>query len=114
LDGTLAFENLLGQRILSAHSANQPNRPEGKWIGDQTFVCEIPSLTLVPGEYKIKVALDVDNSPSDTVEDATRLTIIEADNYGTGKVPRTGMFVLQHHWHLTESGGVMRPNVERL
>ena len=100
LDGALAFDNLFGQRILHAHSSYQPARPQGKWAGDQTFVCEIPSLTLVPGEYKIKLALDVDNSNVDTVEDAARLTIIESDYYGTGRVPRNGMFVLKHSWRL--------------
>jgi len=100
LDGTLAFENLLGQRIFTAHSAYQPNRPIGKWIGDQTFVLEIPSLTLTPGEYKIHLALDVNNSPADKVLDAARLTITDSDYYGTGKLPRSGVFVLKHSWYL--------------
>jgi lipopolysaccharide transport system ATP-binding protein len=100
LDGILAFDNLLGQRVFHAHSSYQPNRPQGKWAGDQTFVCHIPSLTLVPGEYKLKVALDIDNSNADTVGDAARLTIIESDFYGSGKVPRNGVFVLQHCWYI--------------
>jgi hypothetical protein len=69
-------------------------------VGEQVFVCEIPSLTLVPGEYKIKVALDIHNSERDYVEDATRLTILEADYYGTGRLPWNGIFVLKHRWHL--------------
>jgi lipopolysaccharide transport system ATP-binding protein len=101
LEGGLSFDNLLGQRIFSAHTRYEPNRPLGKWAGDQTFVCEIPSLTLVPGEYKIKVSLDVDDVPADTVEDAARLTIIESDYYGTGKIPQKGLFVLKHNWYLS-------------
>jgi lipopolysaccharide transport system ATP-binding protein len=100
LEANVAFDNLLGQRVFSAHSAYQPTRPKGRWAGEQEFVCEIPSLTLIPGEYKIKVALDVDNSSVDTIEDAARLTVIESDYYGTGRVPRTGMFVLNHNWRL--------------
>ena len=64
------------------------------------FVCEIPSLTLVPGEYKLKVALDIDNSNADTIEEAAYLTIMESDFYGSGKVPRNGVFVLPHRWYV--------------
>lgn len=113
LEANLAFDNLLGQRVFSAHSAYQPNRPQGRWAGEQEFICEIPSLTLIPGEYKLKVALDVDNSSVDTIEDATRLTIIESDYYGTGRVPRTGMFVLNHNWHLVgQSGNGSHPQAD--
>jgi lipopolysaccharide transport system ATP-binding protein len=100
-DGSLAFDNLMGQRIFIANSGFEPNRPEGKWVGETEFVCEIPSLTLVPGEYKVKVALDIDNRPADNVEDAFRLTVIESDYYGTGRVPQKGLFVLKQSWRLT-------------
>jgi lipopolysaccharide transport system ATP-binding protein len=101
VDAILAFDNLFGQRVLHTHSAYQPDRPQAKWIGDHVFVCEIPSLTLVSGEYKIKLALDVDNSAADTIEDATRITIVPSDYYGSGKFPQTGLFVLKHSWQLT-------------
>ncbi len=97
---SLAFDNLLGQRILIANSGFEPNRPMGRWAGEQEFVCEIPSLTLLPGEYKVKVALDIENLPADNVEDAFRLTIVESDYYGTGKVPQKGLFVLKQSWRL--------------
>jgi lipopolysaccharide transport system ATP-binding protein len=100
VDAGLSFDSLLGQRIFSAHSRYEPNRSKGSWIGDNIFVCEIPSLTLVPGEYKIKVALDVDHVPGDTIEDATRLTVVESDYYGTGRIPEKGLFVLKHNWYL--------------
>jgi lipopolysaccharide transport system ATP-binding protein len=99
----IAFNNLLGQRIFTAHSVFQPGREEAEQIGDQTFLCEIPSLTLVPGEYKIKVILELDNAPVDLVEDAIRLTITDSDYYGTGKVPWNGFFVLKHRWHLLQN-----------
>ena len=69
-------------------------------MGDQTFVCEIPSLPFLPGEYKIKVVLSVDNVTVDWVEDATRFTVVEADYYGTGELPANGLFVLKHQWYL--------------
>ena len=96
----LTFDTLLGQRVFAAHSLFEPQNSWGERVGKQVFVCEIPSLTLVPGECKIKAALDVQNPDEDCVEDATRLTILESDYYGTGKLPRNGAFVLKHRWYL--------------
>jgi lipopolysaccharide transport system ATP-binding protein len=96
----LGFDSLFGQRIFTAHSRFEPQDAWGERVGEQVFVCEIPSLTLVPGEYKIKVALNIHNSEEDYIEDAARLTILESDYYGTGKVPWNGTFVLKHRWRL--------------
>jgi hypothetical protein len=57
---------------------------------------------LVPGDYKIKVALNIHNFERDYVEDAALLTILESDYYGTGKVPWNGVFVLHHRWQLND------------
>ena len=100
-EATLAFDNILGQRIFTAEGEFRLNPLQGKGEGDRMLVCEIPSLTLLPGEYKIKLSLDIYSSPVDIVEDATRITIVGSDYYGTGKVPQNGMFVLKHNWHLT-------------
>lgn len=96
----LGFDTLLGQRIFTANSIFQPNCLNGKRLGAQTIVCEIPSLPFLPGEYKIKVVLGVDNSAVDWVEDASRFIVIEADYYGTGELPGNGVFVLKHQWYL--------------
>ncbi len=68
--------------------------------GRQVFVCDIPSLTLVPGEYTTFLWLDIGNAKADMVEDAIRISVIESDYYGTGKVPWNGTFVLPHRWQL--------------
>lgn len=96
----LGFDNLLGQRIFTAHSSFDPHRPHEERVGDQVFVCEIPSFLLVPGEYKIKVGLDIGKTDVDAVEDAARLTVMETDFYGTGKMPWSGTVMLKHHWRL--------------
>jgi len=104
VEASLAFDSLLGQTILTAHSVFEPEHTWGEVAGEQTFVCEIPSLTLFPGEYKVRVALATGDSEgyADIVEDAARLTIIHSDYYGTGKAPWKGLgtFVLRHHWRL--------------
>lgn len=103
LDACLGFDNSFGQRIFTAHSLFEPQKVWGERVGEQVFVCEIPSLTLVPGEYKIRVSLTIRGRPRDYVEDAARLTILESDYYGTGRVPWNGTFVLKHRWYLRGS-----------
>jgi lipopolysaccharide transport system ATP-binding protein len=95
----LGFNNIFGQRVFTAHSLFEPNRSHGEVVGPQVFVCDIPSLTLVPGEYDVRVWLAIGNVQADVVENL-RITVVESDYYGTGKVPWNGMFVLRHHWYL--------------
>jgi lipopolysaccharide transport system ATP-binding protein len=102
----LAFDTLFGQRVFTAHTHFEPQNAWGQREGEQVFVCEIPCLTLTPGEYKIKVALDIQNSEIDFVEDAARLTIVDSDFYGTGRVPWNGMFVLKHRWYLQQASEI--------
>jgi len=100
VDAELAFFSLSGQRLCTAHSAYEPNSTHERLEGRQVFVCQIPSLPLVPGEYKIRVGLDIALREVDCVEDATRLTVIQSDFYGTGVIPTQGSFLLQNHWTL--------------
>ena len=96
----LGFNNSYGQRIFTAHSMFEPNRWEKEQSGRQVVSCEIPSFTLMPGEYAVKVWLDLKGREADAIEDAAKITVLESDFYGTGKVPWNGTFVLNHHWHL--------------
>ena len=100
----LGFNNIYGQRIFTAHSVFEPNRPDGEHVGNQVFCCEIPSFTLMPGEYTIKVWLDLKStSDADAIEDAAKITVLESDFYGTGRVPWAGAFVLKHRWYLEQA-----------
>ncbi len=101
-DALLGFNNLFGQRIFTVHSVFEPQRTWDQRVGEQILVCEIPSLPLVPGEYRIKVGLNIDGNLGeeiDLVEDAVRLTIVGCDYYGTGRVPWNGTFVAKHRWY---------------
>jgi len=99
----LGFNNNYGQRIFTAHSVFEPNRWEKEHQGAQVLSCEIPSFTLTPGEYTVKVWLDLKSSEADAIEDAAKITVLESDFYGTGKVPWNGAMVLKHRWYLEES-----------
>jgi lipopolysaccharide transport system ATP-binding protein len=99
-DAELAFDTLGGQRVCTAHSAYEPCRTHEQRVGQQVFVCEIPNLTLIPGEYKINLGLHIATGQVDWVEDATRLTVVNSDFYGTGILPTRGLFLLNNRWTL--------------
>ena len=96
----LGFNNNYGQRIFTAHTKFEPNRWESECQGQQVVSCDIPSFTLMPGEYSVKIWLEVNSSEADSIEEAAKFRVLESDFYGTGKVPWNGTFVLDHHWHL--------------
>ena len=98
----LGFNNSYGQRIFTAHTMFEPNRWEAECQGRQVVSCDIPSFTLMQGEYAVKVWLEVNSSEADSIEDAAKFRVLESDFYGTGKVPWNGTFVLDHHWHLEQ------------
>lgn len=111
----LGFNNSYGQRVFTAHSVFEPNRWEREHSGRQVLSCEIPSFTLMPGEYAVKVWLDLKGSEADAIEDAAKITVLESDFYGTGRVPWNGSFVLPHKWYLDQATeGNCSPEDERV
>jgi lipopolysaccharide transport system ATP-binding protein len=97
----LGFNNAFGQRVFTAHTLFEPDRDRAQVLGLQTWVCEIPSLTLLPGDYALRVWLDIGNVEADLIDSAARITVLESDFYGTGKLPSDGSLVLEHHWSLS-------------
>jgi lipopolysaccharide transport system ATP-binding protein len=102
-DVGLGFDNLYGLRVFTAHSLFEPDRSHGEIVGPQVFVCDIPSLPLVPGEYTLRVWLDIGHVEADLVDNAARITVADSDYYGTGRVPWNGIFVQKHRWYLDEA-----------
>jgi lipopolysaccharide transport system ATP-binding protein len=101
----IGFNNIYGQRIFTAYTYFEPSLTEQRHSGRQVYCCDIPSLTLVSGEYSVKVWLDLKNVQVDTIEDAARITVLESDFYGTGKVPWNGLCVMKHRWQLEQPVG---------
>lgn len=98
----IGFNNMYGLRMFTAHTFFEPDRSHGKKVGPQIFVCDIPSLTLTPGDYALRIWLDVNSFEADLIEDAARITIVESDYYGSGKMPWNGAMVLKHRWYLEQ------------
>jgi lipopolysaccharide transport system ATP-binding protein len=105
-DVGLGFHNAYGQRVLTAASQFEPNRPAIARVGPQVFVCDIPSLTLTPGEYSLGVWLEIENAEADWANDAARIRIVESDYYGTGKVAWNGALVLKQHWYAEQTAKI--------
>jgi hypothetical protein len=97
----LGFNNTAGQRVFTAHTLFEPNREQAAVSGPQVLVCEIPSLTLIPGDYVLRVWLDIGNTEADLIDSAAQIRVLESDFYGNGKLPSDGMFVLDHSWALS-------------
>ena len=98
LELIIRFHNMLGQRILVANSSFDPAFAGEERSGAQTVVCRIPSLTLMPGEYRLRVALYLGGVEVDAVDHATSLTVVPSDYYGSGRLPQSGAFVLPQSW----------------
>ncbi len=95
---TLMLENMLGQRILDVSSLYHPMdlQPEP---GLHTMICDIPSFTLLDGEYRVNVFVDIDGVNVDRVLNATQILVAKADYYGGGKLPDYGFMVMEHRWY---------------
>jgi homopolymeric O-antigen transport system ATP-binding protein len=102
-DVGLGFESMFGQRMFTAHSLFEPDRPTGERVGPQVFVCDIPSFTLMPGLYTIKIWLDINHAEADLINYAARINVLESDYYGSGKAPWNGAIVLKHNWYVETS-----------
>ena len=94
------IENLMGQRIFHLYSGYDPSRKPVTRSGEQVFVCRVPSLTLMPGEYRIRLELWIANGFVDLLEEAGRITISASDYYGSGRLPQHGLVVTDHQWEL--------------
>ena len=101
-DVTLGFETLGGQRICTAYSACGPSRVHEERVGEQTFVCEIPTLPLAPGEYRVTVGSYINREQVDFVADAACLSVIKSDYYETGVHPPAGLVLIKNHWTLAD------------
>ena len=47
----------------------------------------------------MSVWVDLNGKEADAIEEAAKITVLESDFYGTGKMPWNGTFVLNHRWY---------------
>lgn len=99
-DVGLGFNNVFGRRVFTAHTLFEPDREHAQIVGPQVAACEIPTLTLIPGDYVLRVWLDIGNVEADLIDSAARIKVLECDFYGSGQMPNDGAFVLEQRWTL--------------
>jgi lipopolysaccharide transport system ATP-binding protein len=99
-DMTVSFETLFGHTVLTTSTMFEPEPVVIERVGLQCLVLEIPSLTLMPGEYRVKILFKSRGIRVDRVNDAARLSVVSGDYYGSGKMPDSGAFVIDHRWRL--------------
>lgn len=112
---TFAFciNTMFGQRVLTLNTLCDPELMHGSLSDDIILVCEVPSLTLVPGEYLISLYMDFGGEQTDAVPEAFVLSVLEGNYYGTGKGTFSGVFVAPHRWSVEQVGEPSLQNTER-
>lgn len=105
LQAGLGFSDLLGQRVFTAFTVFDPRWDRCAPSGEHFVECEIPSLALVPGEYRLTVLVEKERTAysADVIEDVIQLTVVDANYYGTGRGLGKGVCVMPHRWALDSS-----------
>jgi homopolymeric O-antigen transport system ATP-binding protein len=95
----IAFFGLLGQPLFNCLSRVVPDGVLRLLPGGR-ILCRIPRLPLLPGVYTCSMWIKVGEVMQDDVTDAAKITVVEGDYFGTGKLPpvRNGEFLVQHQW----------------
>jgi lipopolysaccharide transport system ATP-binding protein len=98
----LTFSTTQGERIASLHSRVQSKIvTHGEASG--TVRCSIPSLILLPDDYRIEVAVGTWDQTLDSIDPALQVTVSPTDLFGTGELLDSsfGPTVLRSDWSST-------------
>jgi lipopolysaccharide transport system ATP-binding protein len=93
------FSGVLGQPLFACLS-RASNRGSLALAPGARVLCHIPRLPLMSGIYTYSIWCKVGETLEDLVSDAGKLSVAEADYFGTGKLPpnRVGDFLVAHTW----------------
>jgi lipopolysaccharide transport system ATP-binding protein len=96
------FFGLFGQPLFACLSTSS-HRGSLALSRSTRLLCNIPRLPLQPGVYAFTIYCSVGNTLEDYVADAGKLTVVEGDYFGTGKLPprEVGDFIVAHNWTVT-------------
>jgi len=92
-----------GQRIAIFHSRIHSRVELWKQSSGVAF-CDVPELPLLPGTYRIDLAVATNDDAIDYIEQASLLTVVPSDYFGTGELPTTrqGMVALKCSWAILD------------
>ncbi|MDQ2926158.1 MAG: ABC transporter ATP-binding protein [Acidobacteriota bacterium] len=109
----VGINNMVGQRVLTLNTLCDPNLSYGPLSGETVVVCEVPSLTLVPGEYFVSLFVDFGAEQTDVIMDAFALTVLDGNYFGVAKPTFSGVFVVPHSWSVEQVTEGFLPGVAR-
>jgi len=95
----IKFFGALGQPLFACLSRASNREPLTIAPGSRIF-CNIPRLPLLPGIYTYTIWCTVGEITEDLVAEAGKLSVVEGDYFGTGKLParQVGDFLVAHTW----------------
>ncbi len=95
----LAFDDQVGQRLLTVHTPLAGNVIE-RVAGCCEVECAIPNFPLAPGDYWVKAALSSGKQEIESIEQVLFLRVIDGDAFGQGRGFTRGLCVAQSKWQL--------------
>lgn len=95
----IVFSNSKGVRLFGVPT-DAIRRTDGQLYPKGRFVCHIPKLPLLPGNYEVDIACLRNRELADKIMGAATITVTEGDPYGTGALPHPhyGDIVLPYSW----------------
>ena len=95
----IKFFGVLGQPLFACLSRASLHESLALVPGAR-ILCNIPHLPLVPGIYTYTIWCTVGEILEDYVSEAGKLSVVEGDYFGTGKLPpnTVGDFLVAHTW----------------
>ena len=96
---SIAFFDIFGRPLFLCRSDIQGTEFD-KIPQKGSVFCRIPKLPLPPGDYRINLHAEVNGVVADWLIDAYKLSIIEGDYFGSGRLPSRGRggLLVDHYW----------------
>jgi lipopolysaccharide transport system ATP-binding protein len=96
----IGINNFLGIRVVGFNTIMNSNLGIEEVDTPCIFECRIACLTLVPGEYRVKLVVQESGKDIDIIEDAISFMVDPSDWFGTGILPNVnqGIIVARANW----------------
>jgi lipopolysaccharide transport system ATP-binding protein len=108
---SIAFFDIFGRPLFLCRSDIQGM--EFDQIPQQGSVfCRIPKIPFPPGDYRINLHAEMNGTVTDWLIDAYKLSIIEGDYFGSGRLPARGRggLLVEHYWLRSIDEKIGNPN----
>ena len=94
---TVCFDDCMGQRVLSLQTPLS-NPPFDRITGRSMLDCRVDRFPLAPGDYWIKLTIEMVPDEVDEIDRVLRFTVTNGDAFGSGRGWHTGLCVTPSEW----------------